>query len=215
MPVPQRKNLLASRRRRQDDREEEEESVVGGFEDDSASEGSAVSNGDDGAGGEATGSSDDEHDAEKAILEPTPSVPPQTDQERQHARPVSSSPKPNGAFKPAGDTEAMLHGLHQSQHSQGMEEMHFEDLTGVRGAAIPQAEAVLSKASRHETPLQRSRREHQEYIRQRDANPAFVPTRGGFFLHDDRNSLTNGPHARAFVRGRGRGYGPPMYAGYV
>jgi next-to-BRCA1 protein 1 len=198
MPAPQRQNLLASRRRRQDDGEEEE-SVIGEFEDDSLSEGSAVSNVDEGAGDEASDSSDDEREAALDVPEPTKGVP----------------PKPNGAFTPAVDADAVLHGLDQVAKSQETEESHFHEVAGSGGDAMPKAEAAVPKASRHETPLQRSRREHQEYIRQRNANPAFVPTRGGFFLHDDRNSLTNVPNARAFMRGRGRGHGPPVYAGYV
>lgn len=50
-------------------------------------------------------------------------------------------------------------------------------------------------------PPTRQRREHDEYRKQRDENPAFVPNRGAFFMHDHRHA---GPAANGF-RPFGRG----------
>jgi len=214
MPAPRRKNLLASRRRRHDDGEDEG-SLVGDFEDDSLSEGSAVSNGDDEAEVEGSDSSGDDHEpANNATLKPSTTAQP-TDPGKDPVVSLESPSSQNGVFKTTADTEAMLHGLGQAQKSQGMEEIQFNDLPLLADDGSTKAEVIVPRTPRHETPAQRSRREHQEYIRQRNANPAFVPTRGGFFLHDDRNSTSNTPNARPFVRGRGRGYGPPPYVGYV
>lgn len=62
-----------------------------------------------------------------------------------------------------------------------------------------------------ETPLQRRRREHEAYKKQRDADPAFVPNRGRFFMHDHRHGRggSNGfrPFGRGFIR-RGGMPGP-------
>ncbi|KAI5811614.1 CASC3/Barentsz eIF4AIII binding-domain-containing protein [Peziza echinospora] len=56
------------------------------------------------------------------------------------------------------------------------------------------------QAPRHETPYERRRREHEEYKKKRDADPAFVPNRGAFFMHDSRHQ---GNGFRPFGRGRG------------
>ena len=215
MPAPRRKVLLASRRRRHDDGEEEG-SLAGDLEDDSLSEGSAVSNGDDEVEVEGSDSSgDDQEHAKSATLGPMTVALPR-DQGKDLVMSVESPLRTNGAFKPTADTEAMLHGLGQAQKSQGTEEIRFDDLPPLATNGSNKAEVILPRAPRHvETPAQRSRREHQEYIRQRNANPAFVPNRGGFFLHDDRNSTSNAPNARPFIRGRGRGYGPSVHAGYI
>ncbi|KIX06865.1 uncharacterized protein Z518_04841 [Rhinocladiella mackenziei CBS 650.93] len=209
MPAPRRKTLLASRRRRQDDGEDEG-SVVGDFEDDSLSEGSAVSNGDDEAENDESDSSGDEHESVKNTTDTTETA---LQRERDAVLSVEAVSKHHGAFKASADTEAMLHGLGQTEKSQETEVIHFDDLAAPADAGVAKTEVVVPKAPRHETAAQKSRREHLEYIRQRNTNPAFVPTRGGFFLHDDRNSPSTRPNARPFVRGRGRGYGFPAHPG--
>ncbi|KAH0835223.1 hypothetical protein AYO21_09442 [Fonsecaea monophora] len=219
MPAPRRKNLLASRRRRQDEGEEEG-SVLGDFEDDSLSEGSAVTNAEEEGEFEGSESSGDEREpAQQATTGAT------TQDQEDRAAMVSheDSSKPKATFGHSADTEAMLHGLSEAQQSQQTEQLHFDSLpvsTNAGGAEAVAATAAAAPAPpsgsrdfRQETPAQRARREHQEYIRQRDANPAFVPTRGGFFLHDDRNSSSIGPNTRPLGRGRGRAYGPTMSSG--
>ena len=211
MPASRRKTLPASRRRRRQDEGEEEESVLGDFVDDSLSEGSAVSNGDDEAEYEGSDSSGDERDPAQDATTTTAKT------AAQSAPPVASvtdSAGPNGdSFKPSADTKAMLHGLSQGQESQEADQLQFEDLPASTDLGAIQPDVVLPKVPPHETTAQRARREHQEYVRQRNANPAFVPTRGGFFLHDDRSSSSMAPSARPFGRGRGRGYGPPVNTG--
>ncbi|KAK6530135.1 hypothetical protein TWF694_003504 [Orbilia ellipsospora] len=60
----------------------------------------------------------------------------------------------------------------------------------------------------HETPLERKRREAEEYRKKRDADPAFVPNRGAFFMHDHRSEAAGANGFRPFGRGRGRnGFG--------
>ena len=83
------------------------------------------------------------------------------------------------------DTEAMMNGLNL-QATEG-ESINFDDAT--------------------KTGPRRS--EHEEYKRKRDGDPAFVPNRGGFFMHDQREQ--NGFRGR----GRGRGRIPPTPAQYV
>ena len=214
MPAPGRKDLLARRRRRPDEGEDEE-SVAGDF-DDSMSEGSSVSDGDDDAEVEGSGSSDDEHGPAKHTHANGRGNTRSVTQEIVPATPKEASCAPNGAFTTTAETHAMLHGVSRGQQPEETEEIHFDDLSTVGGSAMD-TEVAVPRAPRHETPAERSLREHQEYIRQRNADPAFVPNRGKFFLHDDRNSSSNGATARPFVlgRGRARGHGPAMNSGYV
>ncbi|KAI1619815.1 CASC3/Barentsz eIF4AIII binding-domain-containing protein [Exophiala viscosa] len=210
MPAPTRKNLLGSRRRRQDDGEEEE-SIIGDFAD-SLSEGSAVSDGDDEAEVEGSEFSDGEHAPAEDTSPAKKDIPLEGVQDVATAPSQEAAPKSNGGFQPSTDTEAMLHGMNQTGQLPQVEEIQFEDLL-VGEERVPKAVVSIPKAPRDETPAQRSRREHQEYIRQRNANPAFVPTRGGFFLHDTRTAASNGSNPRSFIRGRGRGYGQPVHPG--
>jgi hypothetical protein len=207
MPAPRRKNLLASRRRRRLDEGEEEESVLGDFEDDSASEGSAVSNGDDEAEFEGSESSGDEQGSVQPVAAPSKDTVKHGHAVKATAsREEISGTKP-ADFEPSAETQAMLHGLSLNHQGQATQQLQFDDLPASTYATTVAAEALPPKAPRNETPAQRARREHQEYIRQRNANPAFVPNRGGFFLHDDRNSSSIAPGTRPFGRGRGRGMG--------
>jgi hypothetical protein len=70
-----------------------------------------------------------------------------------------------------------------------------------------------------EAPYERRRREHEEYKKKRDQDPAFVPNRGAFFMHDHRHAGPAANGFRPFGRGRGRGragiggpYAPIKYA---
>ena len=214
MPAPPRKSLLASRRRTRPDEGEEEESVVGDFEDDSLSEGSAASPGDEGPEFEGSESSGDERTPAQNTAATSKSNRGKVPTEKSPVVSSKDATKPQVEdFQLPPDTEAMLHGVKADQQVQETEELRFEELAASENADTVQPAAVLPKAPQNENPAQRARREHQEYIRQRDANPAFVPNRGGFFLHDDRNSTSVAPTARQFGRGRGRGYGPPPSTG--
>ncbi|KAI3538191.1 hypothetical protein CABS01_01844 [Colletotrichum abscissum] len=92
-------------------------------------------------------------------------------------------------------------------------------------ASPPKSSAPLvvsSHTSRPAEPVnERRRREHEEYKRRRDEDPAFVPNRGAFFMHDHRHAGPSANGFRPFGRGRGRGgrgggiggpYAPIKYA---
>ena len=71
----------------------------------------------------------------------------------------------------------------------------------------PSPAIVNSKAQMdqpQELPHERRRREHEEYKKKRDADPAFVPNRGAFFMHDHRHAGPAANGFRPFGRGRGR-----------
>ncbi|KIW11254.1 hypothetical protein PV08_10554 [Exophiala spinifera] len=210
MPALRRKDLLSRRRRRAD--EGEDDGSIAGDYDDSSSEDSAVSDGDDEAEAEGSESSGDEHEPTKSAAGRKAII---TEQENQRSAvniPQESDATSNGAFTTSAETQAMLHGLGRQQHPEEMEQVDFDDLHAGDDAASESA-AAAPRATRNETPAQRSLREHQEYIQQRNTNPAFVPNRGKFFLHDDRTAASNGALSRPLFRGRGRGYASPMNAG--
>lgn len=121
--------------------------------------------------------------------------------------PVDSS-QPHSTFKPMADTEAMMNGLKMDdQTAQDMVDFEEVDQT-VSTAAAPVSLVMGTAAGNGETPTDRQRREHEEYKRKRDADPAFIPNRGGFFMHDTRSNHGQGaPPVRGAWNARGRGRG--------
>ncbi|KAK6720276.1 hypothetical protein SNK05_003384 [Fusarium graminearum] len=76
-----------------------------------------------------------------------------------------------------------------------------------RPADPPAAPIVVSSASARPpaAPANRRRQEHEDYKKKRDEDPAFVPNRGAFFMHDHRHAGPAANGFRPFGRGRGRG----------
>jgi hypothetical protein len=108
------------------------------------------------------------------------------------------------------DTEMMLNGLQISVPNGTVEEVHYDDLQEKHEILenVEQTSVIKSSAQMdqpQETPLERRRREHEEYKSKRDADPAFVPNRGAFFMHDHRHAGPAANGFRPFGRGRGRG----------
>lgn len=214
--MPPARRRLVPRRRRADEGEDES-SVAGEVEEDSLSEGSAASLADD--DGDAEASDGSLEDAGGNTTEPQPKSPTTNIKHpsvhKQANKGAEEIKGPATAFITSTENHVMLNGIQDS--ATDVAELHFDD--AVSGAADPDRDPAASadpqlnapKAPRNETPAQRSRREHQEYLRQRDSNPAFVPNRGGFFLHDDRQSSVPSFNGRPAFRGRGRGYDAPTH----
>jgi hypothetical protein len=198
-------------RRRRDDDEEDEVSAMGDIEDDSQSDTSAISNVDDDADIEQSeASGEDDSLSPENPLHEGPNDPIST-------QAVAADPKSattNGAFKSSADTEAMLNGLKITDKIDQAEELQFDGLGDVSttGTAAP-TDSGPQGGTRQESFAERNRREHQEYLKQRDADPAFVPNRGGFFLHDNRTLATGPTNPRYPNRGRGRGTFNGAHAG--
>jgi hypothetical protein len=219
MAPHRRRNLITSRRRVDDQGEDEEGSLTGDVDDDSLSEGSVISNPEDDADGEGSGTSEDELPSPKGPVK----VNGHTNglaAETKHAEPRKSRSSAKGAFTAATtDTDAMLNGLriddHEALHAIDFDEMTADTdkvtlVTGVKSPTPPTSDA------RPETLGEKRRREHEEYKKKRDTDPAFVPNRGGFFMHDSRSAEpgTNGFRTsnRGRVKGRG-GYGGVVSSG--
>lgn len=208
MAPTRRKDVLSRRRRRTDDDGEEEGSQAGDLEDDSLSEASVPS--DDDADADASDVSDEES--------VKPDVPVVATTTTKNVAPTIAQ-QPSTFPEPTSDAEAMMNGLKRQPHDARTEELHFDDAATIP-KVVPQAEVLgggvtkpKANGIRRENPVERNRKDHETYLKERRENPAFVPNRGGFFLHDNRASPTiNG--FRQPIRGRGRGRGNFGAAGY-
>lgn len=111
------------------------------------------------------------------------------------------------------DTQARMNGLSISDQAAPTTapDAKSEDTAKSQSPSKAAPPVVVSSSSAvmdQEAPHERRRREHDEYRRKRDEDPAFVPNRGAFFMHDHRHA---GPAANGFRpfgrggRGRGRG----------
>jgi hypothetical protein len=81
-------------------------------------------------------------------------------------------------------TDMMQNGLKESDNTAGDEVLDFETAT----MAVEAPSAPGAASGRQETIAERRRREHEEYKKKRDADPAFIPNRGAFFMHDQRSA---------------------------
>ena len=239
-----RKPLIKSRRRVADEGEEEEGSVATGAEEDSLSEGSVISDADDDADGEGSDGSGSVSPAERDS-EGLPAANGHSRSVREVSRSQPSASSRSKAEPPAAmnDTIAMMNGLEIGDVPEGPE-LHFDDLiqdstSGPEGnssmlqkpdqqldntthgsASGPEKSGLMSQAEGEEGSLSvvgKGRREHEEYKKRRDADPAFVPNRGGFFMHDHRSAAPGQNGFRPFGRGRGRGRSVGTFSsfGYV
>ncbi|EAS36688.3 uncharacterized protein CIMG_02042 [Coccidioides immitis RS] len=173
--APHHRRRLPASRRRIEDEGEEDGSVAGDFEDDSLSE--ASSHQDEDPEGEGSDFSDNDF----------PASPESRKDERVESRTQKeancSSPTKTPFAAKVSETEAMLNGMKLADDTAGVAEIHFDDM-----ASEHDASPDLSDKATRLPQSQRRRREQTENGKERGANPAFVPTRGGFFLHDKRSS---------------------------
>ncbi len=183
-----------------DDGEEEDGSVAAVAEEDSLSEDSGVSDADDDADAEGSDGSDTGSlVAKEAEVAPTANGHQDSQDASQQKSKAAEPPRDTAS----GDTEAMINGLSISDEVEG-EGIPFDDLSKQPEEQEPKAEV---EAHPQDTLGERRRREHEEYKKRRDADPAFVPNRGGFFMHDHRSAAPGQNGFRPFGRGRGRGRG--------
>lgn len=210
MGAPRRGNPISRRRRQHDDDGEDEGSLAAaGIEDDS-SQASLASELDEDADAEGSDASD------RAAAHPKKNG--SLRQQQQQGEPFAPVSGNVIAAEPAGigkttsgfsaavaDTEAMMNGMNIKDAAGAVGEVDFENTVS---PAQTSPRAAPAGAGRMETLAERRRREHEEYKKRRDADPAFVPNRGGFFMHDQRSSMTGQNGFRSAARG-GRGRGRP------
>ncbi|PYH90555.1 hypothetical protein BO71DRAFT_452687 [Aspergillus ellipticus CBS 707.79] len=207
--APRRHNIGASRRRRRDEGEDEG-SLDGELEEDSLSEGSVISHQDDeDADGEGSDDSGDElsvsRDAGHRAPQPNGRRMPAASQKlgRRH----SASPGKRHMVTAMSDTEAMMNGMRLSDEATVVAEIHFDEMKGESGQPTGRTPSAPPTEPKRESLAEKKRRDHEQYTKEKDENPAFVPTRGSFFLHDKRSTdtVTNG--YKPFTKPKSRPYG--------
>lgn len=197
--APRRRPIGASRRKRRDDDGEDEGSLAGDLEDESSSEGSVDTNQD-----------EDEADAEGSENEseavPATAKGGQVNGRnlRQPQRHSSTSPSKAGLKATVSDTEAMLNGLRISGDN---DEVHLDRVKDDRELQTGRTPSAPPTEPKRETLAAKKRRDHDKYLKERDQNPAFVPTRGSFFLHDKRTAETGSNSHRSSNKAKSRPYG--------
>lgn len=195
----QRRHIGASRRQRRDDDGEDEGSLAGDLEDDSMSEGSVHSH-----------QEDEDADVEGSETEDEAStgmVIGKVNGGKIHGRVPrhsSTSPTKPGLKTTVSDTEAMLNGLKISDDS---EEVQFHQMNDDRELQTGRTPSAPPTEPKRETLAARKRRDQDKYVKERDQNPAFVPTRGSFFLHDKRSTELGPNNHRSSNKGKSRPYG--------
>ncbi|KAH8602162.1 CASC3/Barentsz eIF4AIII binding-domain-containing protein [Bisporella sp. PMI_857] len=204
--APHRRKDLPGRRRRVEDEGDEEGALeAGDLDDDSLSERSIISEDED-------GHEDDELSPATAAsaAAPMPSiVNGGALRSAKNTKPATSSDGPKTPItNGTGDMVMMLNGLKVSGQNGTAEEIHYDNLPEDEELEVPSPAVVTSTTQMdrpQELPHERRRREHEEYKKKRDADPAFVPNRGAFFMHDHRHAGPAANGFRPFGRGRGRG----------
>lgn len=202
------KSKMMGRRRHADDEAEAGPDVD--LDDDSITDGSVVSeNGDDANGSDTSN-----------IDETSPTTPT-----------VKRTMVPTGALtKPIADAGLMIPGISVAAAAGALEEMNLVDVeSGTRTICARTPPAVVTDNSQPPDPVivssssvvrqgtdqpgERRRKEHEDYKKRRDEDPAFVPNRGLFFMHDQRQAGSPANGYRSYGRSRGRGNGRGNLAG--
>ncbi|KAK8167822.1 CASC3/Barentsz eIF4AIII binding-domain-containing protein [Phyllosticta citrichinensis] len=207
-PPRRRTNLLRRRRRDAEDDDGATERA-----DDSQSEASFLS--------------DEDQDADASDLSDGESVATRNGRNKASSNPSAAPaapPAPTASFAPASDTDAMMNGMKASHDAaqavdfdklgdDAQDNAQHEPAPITAAAGVTQApptgqqSTAASSTSRLETPAERRRREHEEYKKKRDEDPAFIPNRGAFFMHDHRSPGAGPNGFKPYGRGRGRGRG--------
>ncbi|KAL9105074.1 MAG: hypothetical protein Q9163_000087 [Psora crenata] len=203
-----RKSLIKSRRRVEEEGEEEGDNVAATIDDDSLSEGSVVSDADDDADVEGSDDSETEPLQEKDLVgESWPNGYQGNIHHTSEQHPLN--PQASTPLHATGDTEAMMNGLNITDEAEA-EEVQYDDIVQQTEGIIP--EGGLNPQSSH-TTVERRRKEYEEYKKRRDTDPAFVPNRGGFFMHDHRSAAPGPNGFKPLGRGMGRDRGLAQTSG--
>ncbi|KAJ5922621.1 hypothetical protein N7516_010324 [Penicillium verrucosum] len=192
--APLRRHIGASRRKRREEDGEEEGSMAGDIGDDSLSEGSVDSHQED---EDADGEVSEESEDEVSTLDKAGKV--NGRGVDKSTRSSSVSPGKRELKTTVSDTEAMLNGLKISDGAGDAAEVQFDDLEEQQEANPGRTPSAPPTEPNRNNLASRKRRENDKYVKEREQNPAFVPTRGSFFLHDKR-STDNGHRLKSKSR---------------
>lgn len=154
--------------------------MAGDMGDDSLSEGSVDSNQEDeDADGEVSEESEDEapSSTKNKLV---------NGNEKKSKRNRSAPPEKRGPKTTVSDTETMLNGLKVSDGNAA--EIHLDQPKEQREPQAGRTPSAPPTEPRQNSLASRKRRDNEKYVKEREQNPAFVPTRGSFFLHDKRST---------------------------
>lgn len=203
------RRTLGHRRRVDDDGDDEAgPETLDHLDDDSVTEGSVISEDND-HGNDSDTSNVDEASPTSPVLKKTSG--------RGAAKHSAHRGGPTGAIQSDGqgvpEAKAQLNGLTISEEVKSVKEEETAPAPAKHsGPMVVSSTSIQSQ----EAPFERRRREHEEYRKKRDEDPAFVPNRGAFFMHDHRHAgpAANGfrPFGRGAMRG-GRGGGRGTFGG--
>ena len=211
MPVRSRRDIIR-RRRRVEEEGEDEASAATGVAEDSLSEGSVLSDLDEDADADADADDSDLSETDGPEIVDGSQKPDMArlgnDMLGKESAPekAPSATPPAPSFKRQTDTEAMMNGMNIPDALAEEEAVDFEQM-GIESQQLQQdiAGGNNGPGGRSETLAERKRREHEEYKKKRDSDPAFIPNRGNFFMHDHRTDSPGQNGFKPFGRGRGRG----------
>lgn len=205
------RRTLGHRRRVEDEGDDEGgPETLDNLDDDSMTEGSVISDEDGHADDSDTSNVDEASPTSPVVKKASGRGASKAGGRRETPVVGAQAPEPDGhAASEVAEAQNQLNGLKIS-----------DSPTTVQGDVAhpppnkPSGPVIVSST---EAPFERRRREHEEYRKKRDEDPAFVPNRGAFFMHDHRHA---GPAANGFRpfgrgalrggRGRGRGIGGPF-----
>ncbi|KAL1956568.1 hypothetical protein VTO42DRAFT_7039 [Malbranchea cinnamomea] len=188
--MPHRRRSRFAIRRRIEDEGEEDGSFCGDLEDDSLSDDTMSSHPDDDCDGE--GSDVTEQELHEGSGHGDGRLPKNPHSASLPAKEGKSASRTKNPFdNRVSETEAMLNGMKLTEESEKLEELHFDDLKESLEDAVTTSNGQgKGKTSKRENHVEKIGREHEQYLKERDQNPAYVPTRGGF-SHGKRS--TNSP----------------------
>ena len=239
MPTKKRENLLRWKRRVDEDGEDEgsvaaelpddSQSDDSGFSDEEDADNSDLSDQDDNESAVANGQTLAQAKSISQLSGAVRTLESRTNNEKRPLVPTATAKMPvaSAVFPTEADTEAMMNGMGVRPAAHRDDGVNFESLgengkdevsTGAttERAGVRLSSSQTRKLGSVETPAERRRREHEEYKKKRDSDPAFIPNRGAFFMHDHRSpSGSAGSGASMRARGRGRFNGITSRAKYV
>ncbi len=199
-PAPRRRNLLGHRRRVEDEGDDDGRPAGLEVDDDSLTDGTVATDDHDAAVDSDTSNIEDASPTSGAVQHAF------NDSAKSHAKrqtksalpPTPADIQPASTAKPS-DAEQLPHET-QTQANDAVPSL----------PKSPSAPVIVSSSSAMNPAATdanaRRRNENDDYKRRRDEDPAFVPNRGAFFMHDSRQAPgPPGSTFRPFGRGRGRG----------
>ncbi|KAF1986274.1 hypothetical protein K402DRAFT_421480 [Aulographum hederae CBS 113979] len=209
-----RRDLMRSRRRVDEEGEEEGSVAATDLAEESQSDASVRSDLDEAADADDSDLSETDAADSQTVASTVAASKPEPKSPEKH-----TSSEPPAAVEPAKhndttfatstDTDAMMNGLKltaaATAETEGVDFENTGEALPIR--TRPTGEGAQPALVRQESFADRKRREHEEYKSKRDSDPKFIPTRGNFFMHDQRSASPGQNGLRGSGRGRGRGRG--------